>query len=620
MSGFKHIMDSLIFHFDKLFVIFGIMSIFLYVFISKTIFLFSLGFIFILAPITYSLLDSNYTTLKFTNKINPLINIFYLLSFIIMFINIYYYSYDLIRNICISVITILVVFETLFITDNRYQNIIIKIVLLGLLIRCDLFFNIYNLPGIDSKQFIYYINSIIQTGYFNKNLFGQYINYPIYFMFIGIFSKLCQFNIKTSIFIGTVFPWLFISTLLCYIYKNLFKTKGGLLAFYFFIISDYTIANSINVRTWSFVLPLYILLLYFVYKKENTLNRSFIMIYLYVIISLTHPLSQLISILLFVIPSIFSYIFYNNIIFKNESLMVVIILWVSNFYREYLTNKGNINNVFFLMFNNFIKSLFNAGVLNRPEKGATITFFSFIIDIFNVFGYSVLVFFGLLGVIYLIKNKKFSMTIIYLTGILFSVPLFFGFIGARTIFPNRWFIYLYAPLSILSTRGFIFLINKIYNNKTKIFLVILITFMYSFSMTYNEISFSNGSTIFNHNRARTDFYKSELNVAHFLKENNILTSTGRFLRHAINIEISNTYEEYLDSKHDWLSYDSLSNPVDNLNGFIWLSTFTERSINVQKDSGDVLILLNDNFKYNLEQNFNNVYSSSFASFYYSRLR
>lgn len=497
-------------------VVLGILIASLYL-VSPTIHLFSIGLSLILSCSLYIIivyLQLPIYPLQHINKNGKkLLDITFLLLFSLSLIithNLDYRPpiYFLLYSLCAGSIAVSIYFSN---TKMDYFTQYLKIILLSFNITYSIFNLAGFIPGIDTWAHAKMNFLLSQTGNIEV-LLNKEMYFPIMHVQVAIMKLLFNASIKEASNFAIIIPFVFASSFVYLLSKDLLGHRVGLFALLLVNISDYHIYWGSAPQTTSYGLILYYLLVYTLVKSyflnsNHNLNPKWVTmsIFFIFILIITHAVSSfifLITVVSLFTGSIFYAFLYERIAiskFKNATILnfggISLLTLIALLQQWFVTTYSKDGKSFFdqIVSLLYIYITGYADFLNRPETLSTFaaTMPSFLERFADTFGFSLFLFFGIIGSLYCLSEKyrsrelfSFIFVIAVLFGITYSFPLF----GIRNIIPSRWFAFEYFFLSILA--GFsIIKLTTYFKSRKFIFIFVAVIFISTaFFMSASTIS------------------------------------------------------------------------------------------------------------------------------------
>ncbi|BAI60850.1 conserved hypothetical protein [Methanocella paludicola SANAE] len=337
---------------------------------------------------------------------------------------------------------------------------------------------------------------------------SEYPFFPIMHLYViacqligNIDVKLAMFIVGAALALSTVFVYLLVKTITSN--ENIALISMLLLNF-----ADFHLEWSIEIIAMSFGLSLYALLLFLMFRKKefDKMNYSLI-IFTFILITLTHTISSFIAFItlisLYVGSIIYGKLYPNG---KKEFYIDIRLCIIVMFILFGYWTFSNCN-FFYFVISQLKLSLMNAGFLSRPTM-------SFIPDpsshqygdLINILGFLIFVVFGIIGVLWSTSKANAGQARIALVVtmlVLFFVFFIFPVMGMRSIVPYRWPAFIYMGFILFVSQGLSLSFNVVRKNFRVIAFVPLF-FVLIFCMIAN--SFSNSDTPYFGSTSSLNYY------------------------------------------------------------------------------------------------------------------
>ena len=579
-------------------VVLGILIASLYL-ISPTMHLFSIGLSLILSCSLYIIIVylqlPVYPLQHITKNGKKLLDITFLLLFSLSLIithNLDYRPpiYFLLYSLCAGSIAVSIYFSN---TKMDYYTQYLKIILLSFNITYSIFNLAGFIPGVDTWMHAKMNFLLSQTGNIEV-LFNKEMYFPIMHVQVAIVKLISNVSIRNASNFAIIIPFVFASSFVYLLSKDFLGHRVGLFALLLVNISDYHIYWGSAPQTTSYGLILYYLLVYTLVKSyfldsNHNFNPKWVAmsIFLILILIITHAVSSfifLITVVSLFAGSIFYAFLYERIViskFKNTTILNfggICLLTLIALLQQWLTSmyiKGGRS-----FFGQIVSSLYvyitgYADFLNRPETISTFaaTMPPFIERFADTFGFSLFLFFGIMGSLYCLSDKyrnrelfSFIFVIAVLFGITFSFPLF----GMRNIIPSRWFVFEYFFLSILASFSIIKLSTYFKSRRLIPIFVAVIFISTAFFMSTSTISNVDSPLWLKNDTFSTTYTLGEVRGTETLSEfGNNFISDSRFGISTIGIYFGKDFTEF-----------SLDSQPKSGTIFIWRSYMENRPVTI----------------------------------------
>jgi len=457
-----------------------------------------IGFTILLASSIYLFLRNNLKkvtfiplSITFTEKLTLNISFFLIFSITLLIWYKHLYFRPLSYFILVSVLAGIIAVEVLCLKeeDSVWQTLL-KIFLLSANIRAGIFYNFPSLMGYDAYWHAKIAELITNTGFVPPfEISNKYFYYPLAHIFVSITQIMIQEDIKDAMFcsIGLLS---IISTIFIYLIgKKLAEPQVGLLATLLANITNFFIIRGVaNITPGSLVLCYFMLVLYLVFKKEHKVVNMLIIIFITLLMVITHQLTT------FVVFISLTSIYLGRIVYKymygsNESPFNLTVLYLLSFaitlqsYWMY-TYVYPTTSFFEFVLRPFIRALQSGGEYDRNLLIVGDVYNKPMLEILFVHShYLILPFFAIGGILFWLsmkEDKKFSIVtaVIVLYLFIYGVPL----LGMRNMLTSRWMPLLSVFLVIIASSYIFNIVAVIRSNKNKIFAIFTIAVIFSFLM------------------------------------------------------------------------------------------------------------------------------------------
>jgi hypothetical protein len=337
-------------------------------------------------------------------------------------------------------------------------------------------------------------------------------------------------DIKDYLFF-TIVLFSVISTIFVYLIgKSIAGPKLGLLAMLFANVSDMFIVRGVtNFTTGSLVLCYFLIILYLILKDSKKLENTGLMLLLMFMLIVTHQLTTFASFMLLIGIFIGKQLYEQLYEYKKDytvrvnvtltSILFFTITLLTYWMHADTTLSGS--TFFKRVTHTVVKVLTSTDMVTNPASSPYVSYYSQYSAWSNVlyhFGYLILLFFAIIGVLYWLsaKNiniKKVSMitalVVIYL--FIYGIPLS-GFKDA--VLSHRWLPFAYIFLVLAASQSVFSIIGLCRKNRNKIIAISCITLIFTFFMITTPY-INQDSPIYGKDRTSRYMYKdSELAGAH----------------------------------------------------------------------------------------------------------
>ncbi|MGD0955160.1 MAG: hypothetical protein ABR985_22695 [Methanotrichaceae archaeon] len=393
------------------------------------------------------------------------------------------------------------------------------------------------LHGIDSWYHIGLIQEILKFGYLPGN--ELYSSLPVMHLGITIFKLLTGMGLKDSFFIVSVIE-IIITLFIFIISSKIFNVEIGLLSTLILNMSDQYILWGVDLTPMTLGAAFFIILLYLIISKTNIPNKSnasisLLLILILFINTLTHVISNLVCVIALSIAFIVEYFVrsFNNHVENRSYYAVSINLAISSIlltisYWIY-ADKGL--GYYPNYFDEALASLIyatrtvNIGNINLVTQVSQLDQYNIAI---NHIGYLIIIFLLIFGISNLISLNKLNNLnlefLLVLIGAIFIIIYPSALIGLNALLPQRWFLFLYILIVIISAFGMSYLTHALGDHSAyklafiSSFIFILIFSMITNSTTNSDSPIYPGNNIENSSYSRTWFFESEMVVGNFASQ------------------------------------------------------------------------------------------------------
>lgn len=468
-------------------------------------------------------LNIDYTIILKTNRIYIINHIVFILSLSfsiwLLWENLYYRPPLYFALVLITAASI--ISDIWYLNEEKNSSpymILFKIIVLSLCLYAGIYWEFPGLIGADVWWHHQWIKETIELGHITEGYIlrnSYYYMFPIFHQLGTINSILTSLSVRSSVFVSTGIL-MAISCLLVYLIgKIIINKKIALLAALIVPLTDWAIVfgTSVIPNTLGFFFFGVILFLIF-HSERKTLSEIILIIILSIVLILTHTISAFI--MLFTVSAIFLAIkIYkrtrqkNNNNYELVSLSFITLFGITMITR-WMQNPPWGTAFFDLTLSSLLKSLqteIDLVIISPVQTGVP-----YIVSLLNGGAYFLLLFFGTIGALIYLHPRNRTELRVALIATLVSIillPYFFMLIKLRNIVPERWFIFLYVPLSILATQGILSIFNIFKSNYVKIALVTLAVLSILTLMVINNPANSDSPWVYN-GAERAGYTQSEL--------------------------------------------------------------------------------------------------------------
>jgi hypothetical protein len=496
--------------------------------------------------------------------------------------------------------------------------LILKIFITSLIVRFTAYF-ISSYPiGSDPWAHAEIIKDFSTFGTSNFHQIHEcYSNYPLMHIFTFISSILGNLSTKESMaIIGTI---LVFSTIFVYlISKKITKNSNiALLSFLLINFSDFHIMWSVQVIAMTFGIAIYTIGIYLLVeqKHNNDIIYKLILILFIFVVVWTHTVSSLILMVSIISLYIGSVIYkkiynikkHNDVFMVNGTLCILFITiliyhWIDpHFPFLQQITIGLVNS-----FSSEAKFLGRAVVSNIGDSWESI---------WDIFGFLMLIFFGIIGCLCnlsIIKRSKTTFSLIFMITILFFIFFIFPVLGLKDIVPYRWPAFIYVTLVLFAGIGLFQFTNS---NRDKYYMpacILILLLTLSFSMITSSMTNTDSPICGKELNQRLIWTESEINLFTTLNSSyegyivtDLQTSDRLFMTFLKRDEVTC----YQVSKEGYINWNFLEDKM-----IIWRKISLTRPVQVQAHRHPNM-LLGTSFKIDLDRKYSNVYDIGEAEAY-----
>lgn len=594
---------------------------------SQTIQLLTIGGSLVFASVLSLLIHNNLTSVKTPEilKQNQIVLeiiyfILFALSILVLFLSMLErpFLYFILISVCAGVLAI-----SIFYSNTKRSNLlqIFKILILSLNLKYSIYLN-YSLVGIDSIQHTKMNDQLALAGDISV-LWGKEVSFPLMHINVAINQIVSGLPIHESSNFAIILPFV-ISSICVYLFaRKFFDEKIALFSLLILNMSDYIIYWGSAPQTTTYGICLYYFLLFiisnFFIQKPSSQWMILLLIFIPSLI-LSHGVSSFIF-LVTICGLYLGYKLYQHVFEKETFIFPILIIFITGigllqhwFMAIYRAEGSSFFDSIGTTLNYYIMD--KASLLNRPESYSHYTQIlpPFIERFLNVFGFSLLIFFAILGSLLLFKpifRNKVNFSIVICTALLLTITLIFPFFGIQNIVPTRWFAFEYFILSILAAFSIIQISNPL--KKNGISLIVIIVVVITFFMIVDTTSNLDSPIWLKSSTVSTSYTIPEVKGATTLSHySSNITGDSRF-GYSVLVE----YLEF--NELDFNTFTEGSNFDNSI--FLWRKYMVEKPIRTRKilegygGLVDVNIILGQNFFNSFERK-NKIYDNSQLSGYF----
>lgn len=482
--------------------------------LSSTMHLLSVGIAISLASTIYILIKKNSKSILEAYDSKKMKIIYKILFFNLFSISIcvLYFSeirpliYFIVISLCAMVLSISIL------SVGSKKEILFQILQI-FMISLNLIYSIYYffsyLPLSDSSKHLLMNNQLAIDGniYF---LWDKETYFPLMHLQVAISKLLLNCDIIDASNIAIILPFVISSICVYLVVRTCFDEKMALLSLLILNVTDYNILWGSQPQTTTYGVSLYFFIMYIIaklflfnfdkpdnYQNKVQYNWAIILLLLMLSMFLAHAVSSFILLYTLIVLSLFI-IIYNKVSGKETftdvlSVTILAAVGLLQYWTIALYAKGS--KPFFdkiverlgLHISNYM------GFLNRPETipEYAVTLPPFSERFVNLIGFSIFLLFSIIGGLFWISPKyrnRLTLSIITCVTLLLSITFAFPFFGIRNIIPDRWFIFEYFFLSMMTSFALMEILKRIKNPKTIKVFIMTFFFLFCFLMASNTVS------------------------------------------------------------------------------------------------------------------------------------
>lgn len=482
--------------------------------LSSTMYLLSCGIALSLAFIIYFIINKTPAfSLEFykTKKIKIIYNIlfFNLLSvsfWILHFSEIRPIIYFVVISLCSMILSVSILSGDSK-KDTLFQILQIFVISLNLIYSIYYFYSY--LPLSDSSRHLIMNNQLAIDGNLNA-LWDKETYFPLMHLQVAVTKLLLNCNIVDASNTAVIVPFVISSICIYLVVRTFFDEKIALFSLLILNITDYNILWGSQPQTTTYGISIYFFIMFVIaklflfdrnelsnYQNKNTYIWKIILLLLIISMFFAHAVSSFILLVTLLGLSLGTEI-YNKVYGKKTSLYlfsvtILAAIELLQYWMIALYSKGGAS--FFnrtvwylnLSVNNY------AGFLNIPETVLeyAVTLPPFSERFVDLMGFSILLLFSIIGALFWISPKyrnKFTISIATCIILLFSISFGFPTFGLRNIIPDRWFIFEYFFLSMMTSFALMEMLKRIHNPKKIQLFIMSFFFLFCFLMISNTTS------------------------------------------------------------------------------------------------------------------------------------
>lgn len=415
-----------------------------------------------------------------------------------------------------------VVFDIISVDSSKNRSIIIvllKIIILTLSIYAGKYFEFYGIYGSDPWWHIVAIQQTTDLGHISGEYLSQsiYHSFPLFHILGSITQIITGLSAYAAVFMGVGIAQCLSCLFIFLIGKKIFDKKIGLLAALIIPLSAFTIQMSSAIIPMSlgfffFLIVMYLLL----YRDMGGIQNSLLILLISTALIFTHTIAALITLLTLVGFFIGSKIREQSAkasVDQKPVTMYLILLFGIAMILVWMQTQPNGQPFFDSILRIFSQSLdtgIQTIIAGPIQNGST----PYIIQNLDQAGYLIVLTLGIIGALICLhpQNRTMArMALVVTLAVLTGFSYGFQFLNLKSILPDRWFLFLNVPLSILAVKTLINLcasMKNILRSLTIIPVILVILFL----STTNSAANDDSPLVFNGSQ-RIGYTKSEITAA-----------------------------------------------------------------------------------------------------------
>jgi hypothetical protein len=409
---------------------------------------------------------------------------------------------------------------------SHVSIVLFKIIALSLTVYAGIYYQFPGIYGVDPWVHNGWVQEIANLGHITGGTFvnSGYFLFPMFHLAGANTQIVTQLTAYDSIFITVGVTIAVLSCIFVFLIgRKLVGTKVGLLAALIVPLAAEAIERATAIIPMSLGFCFFLAILYFAFCRERRgVADNLLVIILSIALILTHTIatSVMLASLIAIFVGIKLYKRIDKPLTAYEAVSWGFIgFWVVAVLARWMQAPPGAPAFFDWNFASLVSSLqFETQfVLAAPAAETTIPF---AVSVLNDGGYLLLLALGIIGaLIYLHPdNRTGPRTALALTAAaLLVLPYSFMIFHLKNILPDRWFIFLYVPLSILALSGLSGISNLIKGAIGKLSLIMLVILAVIFMMITNSVANDDSPQIYNR-AARFGYTQAELTTISTLSD------------------------------------------------------------------------------------------------------
>lgn len=413
-----------------------------------------------------------------------------------------------------------IILDIFYLNETKTSHItiaLLKIIVLSLITYAGIYYQFPGIYGNDPWWHNEWIRETVDLGHITEGKFlaNPYYLFPVFHLIGAITKIITTLPIYSSVFASVGIIMAISGIFVFLIGKKLVNVKAGLMTALIVTLTADNIERAAALIPMSLGYVYFLVILYLVFTgdRKNASNSLLIILFSLTLI-LTHTVAALVT-LLCLIAVFISIKLYKKIItinINNEAVSLpLLMLFGITMLTRWMQNPPTSSAFFNAILISFVNSI-NIDAQFALTSPSIVTNISYWIGLLNQMGYLLLLAFAIIGALIYLHPKKRTqnkITLLFIAGLLFVMPLGFSLFKLKNILPDRWYIFLYVPLSILAIAGSLCISNLIKSKMGALIIVMLIILTVVFTMTATNSMANDESPFVFNNAVRVGFTQSE---------------------------------------------------------------------------------------------------------------
>jgi hypothetical protein len=444
------------------------------------------------------------------------------------------YQRPIVFFVLIAVAYLTIMNQILFFHSRKYTYLLfLEILAVAIILRGSVYFNFPTVYGYDP---IFHMNGLEQTvssGFLSPQL-ETYTSFPYMTLLDATISQVLGINLRIAYFGISVIEAM--SCLFIFVIGRMVANeKIGLLSAAIVTILPYSIYWGVWIIPMTLGLNIFVIIAYLMIKKTFSCPRrnTALLIFFLLSLILVHSVASFITGVLLLVIFVSQRV-YNTLFSPSRSPQIVtpslIVLFGSalfSYWMFVITKQGT--DFFSVMTGSLATSLRGSettAVTTAPSQSYLSVFLCDLPLITSLF-------LGILGLLFLLRNKISSLKFALAFSSIFLVFLIYGtgFLGISAILPDRWFVFMEFLLVLFVAYGVYMLVSSLKSFRGQFFLSCTILFVLIFSAITSPIANGDSAFYAEELSGRAAFKQSEVNAATFVNTHyeGLLSRSARYL-------------------------------------------------------------------------------------------